>query len=264
MPKTIDWWGDTSLALDEIKVWSLGARKIAIQRLDREWVVWNKELDSESTSQINVTSLKTANTFSDVPYSRHLVMQTTDTIHISPMLADRPIVARPATSLNILPGEQVELYISSPLWFLMTLNTNALPIVDIPFLRPSDSWFGPSTMEGELCYAKYTDARVNLAQIEKRGHRAITPVLIKNQHTETLVIERINLPAPFLSLYTDEQQDFWTQKVEITYHSDSDKAGLRLKSTPLNMGVGNMNLVTDARQASDNHDFVKSIKSLLG
>lgn len=264
MAKTNNWWGDVSLALNEVKVWSLGERKIAIQRLDKEWVIWNKELDSESSSQINVSSLKTANAFNDVPYSRHLVNQTTDTINISPTLADRPIVARPATSLNILPGEDVELYISSPLWFLMKLKLKASPIVDIPFLRPSDSWFGPSTMEGELCYAKYTDARVNLAKIEKRGHRAITPVLIKNQHTETLTIERINLPAPFLTLYADEQQDFWTQEVEITYHSDSDKAGLRLKRKPPNKGMGNMTVISNARQISDNHHFVKSIKSLLG
>ncbi|WP_339723642.1 hypothetical protein [uncultured Paraglaciecola sp.] len=264
MTKTINWWGEVSLALDEVKVWGLGKRMIAIQRLPKEWVIWNKESDSESTSQITVKSLKTANTFSDPPYSRHLVNQTTDTINISPMLADRPIVARPATSLNILPGEHIELYISSPLWFLMKLKNKTSPIVDIPFLRPSDSWFGPSTMEGELCYAKYTDARVNLLQIEKRGHRAITPVLIKNQHTETLVIERINLPAPFLALYADENQDFWTQEVEITYHSDSDKTGLRLKRSPPDKGTGNMTLVSDARQISDNRHFVKSIKSLLG
>ncbi|WP_293750534.1 hypothetical protein [uncultured Paraglaciecola sp.] len=258
------WWGDITLALDEIKVWGMGERKIAIQRLHKEWVVWNKELESESTSQISVKSLKTTNSLIDVPYSRHLVNQTKDTINISPILADRPIVARPATSLNILPGEFVELYISSPLWFLMKVNIDASPIVDIPFLRPSDSWFGPSTMEGELCYAKYTDARVNLALIEKRGHRAITPVLVKNQHTETLVIERINLPAPFLSLYADEQNNFWTQEVEITYHSDSDKAGLRLKNTAPKSNSGNMYLVTNARQKSDSHHFVKSIKSLLG
>lgn len=264
MTKSTNWWGDVSLKRNEIKVWSLGERKIAIQRLDKEWVIWNQELDSESTSHITVSSLKTANSFSEVSFSRHLVNHTTETIHISPMLADRPIVARPATSLNVLPGEHVELYISSPLWFLMNLKHKDSPVVDIPFLRPSDSWFGPSTMEGELCYAKYTDARVNLAQIEKREHRAITPVLIKNQHTETLVIERINLPAPFLTLYVDEQQGFWTQEVEITYHSDSDKAGLRLNPTPPNKGMGNMTLLSDARQTSDSHHFVKSIKSLLG
>lgn len=264
MARTKNWWGDASLALDEVRVWSLGDRKIAIQRLSKEWVVWNKELDSESTSKITITSLKTAQTFSEVPYSRHLVNQTTDTINIFPMLADRAIVVRPATSLNILPGEKIELYISSPLWFLMKFDHKSSAIVDIPFLRPSDSWFGPSTMEGELCYAKYTDAKVNLAQIEKREHRAITPVAIKNQHTETLVIERINLPAPFLTLYADEQQSFWTQEVEITYHSDSDKSGLSLKHTPPVQGTGDMVLISKARQISDNHQFVKSIKSLLG
>ena len=168
MAKAKKWWGEVSLVVDEIKVWSMGDREIAIQRLDKEWVVWNNERGSENTSEISVKSLKTTKTFSNVPYSRHLVTQTTGTINILPMLADRPIVARPATSLNILPGELVELYISSPLWFLMKLKLKPSPIVDIPFLRPSDSWFGPSAMEGELCYAKYTDARVNLAQMNNK------------------------------------------------------------------------------------------------
>ena len=264
MAKVKNWWGDISLAIDEIKVWGLGERKIAIQRLNKEWIVWNKEVGSENSTQINISSLKTAKTLSNIPYSRHLVSQTKDNINISPMLADRSIVARPSHALNIQPGAYVELFISSPLWFLMRLDSEATPIVDIPFLRPSDSWFGPSTMEGELCYAKYTDAKVNLDLIEKRAHRAITPVLIKNQHTETLVIERINLPAPFLSLYVDEQQCFWTQEVEITYHSDTEKDGLKLKNSPPQRDSGNMQLVTNARHATDNNQFAKSIKSLLG
>jgi hypothetical protein len=151
MAKAKSCWGDVSLALDEVKTWSLGERKIAIQRLPKEWGVWNT--DSESTSQITVTSLKSASTFSDVSYSRHLVNLTTDTIHISPMLADRPIVARPATSLNILLGEYVELYIRSPLWIFMKLNTMYQEIkkafdrfdIEIPF--PHISIYSGATMK---------------------------------------------------------------------------------------------------------------------
>lgn len=258
------WWGAAKLAVGEIKVWGMGERKIAVQRLDKEWVVWNIEMATDSACEIKVADIDSSHPLPQTPHSRHLVKQTSESISISPLLADRPIVARPATSLHILPGEHITLYVSSPLWFEMKLADKAPSLVDIPFLRPSDSWFGPSTMEGELCYAKYTDARVNLGQIEVRDHRAITPVLIKNQHTDTLVIERVNLPAPFLALYADEQNDFWTQEIEITYHSDSAKAGLRLRDTPPDRGKGKMRLVANARQVSDSHHFVKSIKSLLG
>jgi hypothetical protein len=263
MSKEKQWWGETAFAVNEIKEWSIGKRKIALQRLEKEWLVWNQELTNESSANINIRSLKTTEDYNESPYSRHLLNQTEDSIIVVPMLADRPIVARPATLLNILPGEQIQLYVSSPLWFCLKTTDHSVPMLDIPFFRPSDSWFGPSTMEGELCYAKYTDAKVDLSKLEKRAHRAITKVLIINQHTETLKIERINLPVPFLTLYEDNQLGFWTQEVEITHNSDNDKAGLRLRKR-LPEGIQSSdNIVSNARQMIDSNHFVKSIKHLL-
>tara|TARA_R110002111_G_scaffold145526_1_gene212016 strand:+ start:952 stop:1086 length:135 start_codon:yes stop_codon:yes gene_type:complete len=41
-------------------------------------------------------------------------------------------------------------------------------------------------MEGEMCYAKYTYAKVALENIEMRSHRAITTISISNEHDELL------------------------------------------------------------------------------
>lgn len=263
MTKDKQWWGETTFEVGEIKEWSIGKRKIAVQRLEKEWLVWNQELASEASANITTKSLKTSKSYNDLPHSRHLLNQTQGNLIVVPMLADRSIVARPATILNILPGEQVQLYVSSPLWFCLKTTSHNLPMLDIPFFRPSDSWFGPSTMEGELCYAKYTDAKVDLSLLEKRAHRAITKVLIINQHTETLKIERINLPVPFLTLYEDNQHGFWTQEVEITHNCDNNKAGLRLRKRQPEALQGSGNIVSNARQITDTHHFVKSIKHLL-
>ncbi|MCF2948073.1 hypothetical protein L0668_08145 [Paraglaciecola aquimarina] len=263
MAKNTQWWGDVAFGLNDIKVWSVGDRKIAIQRLDKEWIIWNKEVNTESHAQIVTSSLKTTKTLQDVPYSRHLVTHTTDSLKVQPKLADRSIVARPATSLNVLPGEHVELYISSPLWFSVNIRESHTSMVDIPFWRPSDSWFGSSTMHGELCYAKFTDARIDLSQIEKRCHRAITPILIKNEHLDVLTIDRINLPALLLNLYVDDEQQFWTQKVEITRHDDSDKAVLQLSHHLPQHMVKDNKVISMAREKSNQHQLVKSIKSLL-
>lgn len=258
------WWGDITFEIDDIKVWNIGDRRIAIQRFEKEWLIWNAETSSESASQISLKSLKTSNTLADVPYSRHLFKQTHEILHISPSLADRSIVARPASKLNIPPGEQIELYVSTPLWFTVKPKSKSVDIADIPFWRPSDSWFGPTTMDGELCYAKYTDAKISLTKLEKRSHRAITPVLIKNEHREMLSIERINLPAPFLTLYADKEQQFWSDKIEITHHSDTQKAGLRLRNHPPEQLNDDAEVVSAARLASHDSHFVRSIKSLLG
>jgi hypothetical protein len=58
-------------------------------------------------------------------------------------------------------------------------------------------------MEGDLCYAKNTDAKVDLALLEKRPHRAITAVIIENEQEQTLTIDRMNIPVPYLTLYSD-------------------------------------------------------------
>ena len=250
--------------IDDIKVWNIGDRKIAIQRFDKEWVIWNAETSSENSSPISLKTLKTSNTLVDVPFTRHLFKHTEETLIISPSLADRSIVARPASKLNIPSGEEIELYVSTPLWFTVKPKSKSAAIADIPFWRPSDSWFGPTTMEGELCYAKYTDAKVSLSKLEIRHHRAVTPVLIKNEHDEMLTIERINLPAPFLTLYADKQQQFWSDKIEITHHSDTQKAGLRLRNHPPEQLGEDAEIVSIARLSSHESHFVRSIKSLLG
>lgn len=257
------WWGKTSFNVGEIKVWTIGDRRIVVQRLAKEWLVWNEETPLESNATIAVKGLKTSNTLGEHPFSRHLFTQTDDYLDISLSLADRPIVARPSSKLNIPPGQQVELYVSTPLWFVAKQKGGNFPIVDIPFWRPSDSWFGISTMIGELCYAKYTEAKVDLSLLKRRPHRAITPVMIKNEHDEPLLIERISLPAPFLGLYADSQHQFWSDKIEITHHSDTEKAGLSINKQAPKYMQGEIEVVSSARIDSSNNHFIRSIKSLL-
>ncbi|MGS2720337.1 hypothetical protein [Paraglaciecola aestuariivivens] len=257
------WWGDIPFSVEQIKQWGLGERKISVQRLEKEWIVWDQTSEIEQNKAIVLKSLKSNASLKDINFSRHLVTHTMPNIIVEPKLADRSVVARPSARLNILPNEHAELYVSSPLWFGLINPDNHLPIIDMPFFRPSDSWFGTNTMQGELCYAKNTDARVNLTLLEKYSHRAITKVIIHNEHTDPLKIDRINLPVPFLSLYHTEEAGFWTQEIEITQHNDSKKTGLKLRPEHPDSMQNSQNLVSKARQISDSHHFVKSIKDLL-
>jgi hypothetical protein len=89
-----------------------------------------------------------------------------------PMLADRPVVVRARQSVFIPPGEEAMLYLSTPVWVSIDLGEPARALREIPVLRLSDTWFGPSTREGELCYAARTHARNHLDQVPRRPHRA--------------------------------------------------------------------------------------------
>lgn len=256
------WWGDFSIAQKNRRVWTLGLRCIAIQRLAGEWSIWNVEASEESDEMRMHSEDDSPVLFDNQFLSRHLQTPTRDSIRIMPALADRSIVARPNVPLHLLGGEKAYIYVSTPVWFtFMTLPDEAV-IFDVPIWRPSDSWFGTSTMKGELCYAKYTDARLQLSLLERRSHRAITPICIQNNQNEVLKIERLNVPVPLLSLYRDAQGQLWTDTLTLTSEHDDDTVELHLeKQAPKE--ADNAIFLNKPRLDSEKNRFVRAIGSLF-
>ena len=78
-----------------------------------------------------------------------------------------------------------------------------------------DTWFGPSTSQGELCYAIRTKARVHLENLPVLAHRVVTAVQLENRTRESFPLERLSLPVPNLSLYADADARLWTQSVSV-------------------------------------------------
>lgn len=257
------WWGEISFELDETKTWRIGQRRICVQRKSAEWLVWNEETEDESFEELVLEkAISTDSTIDNLP-QRYLVKNTQKCLTVKPLLANRSFIVRPNSTLNILPGEQIELYVSSPLWLAFYDHGGPLPISDLPFWRPSDSWFGPNTMVGELCYSKYTEAKVTLDNIQKRSHRAITTISISNEHDELLAIERISLPTPFLNLYVDATHQFWTDKVNLIHHLDGDRPSFEIKNLTKESAKTDLTLISAAREVADANTFMRSIKSLV-
>ena len=177
-------------------------------------------------------------------------------------MADRSVVARPNVPLRLLGGEKTRIYVSTPLWFRALTLPSESSLIDVPFWRPSDSWFGPSTREGEMCYAKYTEARMLRELLEQRPHRAITPLSIHNKQTDPLLIERLNLPVPLLSLYHHRDRGLWTEAVNVVREEDDDKVELILdKQAPSE--VHDAILVTGPRIDSERRTLIRSLGSLF-
>ena len=256
------WWGVFSFTEQQKRYWSIGERKIIMQRLACEWNTWNIETENESIELPLYGEYSPIEPLDDEHLDRHLQTNTDENIKVLPALADRSVVTRPNVPLRLLGGEKTRLYVSTPLWFKALTLPNESTLIDVPFWRPSDSWFGPSTREGEMCYAKFTDARLQLNRLEQRSHRAITPVVIHNKHKEPLLIERLNLPVPLLSLYQHMDKGLWTEAVNVTREEDDDKVELILeKQAPSE--VHNAIKVTGPRIDSEKHTFIRSLGSLF-
>jgi len=256
------WWGEYSFEQLQQRVWQVGGRAIILRRLANEWNSWNIEAEEELDEPIQCKDNCTVEYDEQLIHGRFLQQNTSDSIRVLPLLADRSIVARPATPLTLLPGQRSRLYVSTPIWFqAKSLPSEAL-LLDIPFWRPSDSWFGSSTREGQIVYAKYTSARIQLDKLERKSHRAITPITVINIHKEALVIERINVPVTLLHLYSDSTQQLWTTSIEVKREEDNGNVELTLeKQAPPEANIAQ--LVNSPREASEGNRLIRSISSLF-
>ncbi len=256
------WWGEFTFSLEQQRCWRIGQRAIILKRLENEWNSWSLETDIESDEDIIVGNSDDLCAIDEAKFGRYLQQGTSDKVLVLPLLADLSVVARPDTPLTLLAGETSRLYVSTPVWFSAQILPKGDRLLDLPFWRPSDSWFGPSTRVGQICYAKYTAARIQLTNIEKRPHRAITPITVVNNHDQPLTIERINVPVTLLHLYADKAHQLWTTGISVHRDRSSDNVELHLdKHAPVE--ALDSTLISGPRVASEQGILIRSISSLF-
>lgn len=256
------WWGEHWFSPLETKVWRIGARSIAIKRCAQEWTIWNNQESNETNLPIVLNEPTAQDTFVDKNCSRYVLANTQDSLIIEPSLADRAMIVKPGIALNIAPGESIVMYVSTPIWLTILIPGEEVPVADIALWRPSDSWFGPSTMHGDLCYSKYTTARLEIEALEYREHRAITKVHLKNEQDSSMKVERLNIPMPALNMYADPQGRFWTDDVSIVQKQEHGKAVSDLEHT-LPEREASLVLVSKSREMSKKASFLSSIRSFV-
>ena len=120
----------------------------------------------------------------------------------------------------IAPGDQVDIFISTPVWVtLKKVGSDAL-YFDRPSQFLSDTWFGPNNLVGELSYATRTQCRMYIDELPMRANRATTPIRIRNELDRPFTLERINVPIPYLRLLRTPDGRLWTDAVVMTCHND--------------------------------------------
>lgn len=214
------WWGLFRPELDDVLHWSVGPVECSVWRREKEWQAsyyssdWPDDLPS--TGVLRHGGIFDGNLGN---LQRHVFDRTESLLTMEPTLADRPVVIKSAVPIMVPPGQQIRFYVSTPLWLKVGVHEQLYPLLETATIRLSDTWFGPSTMEGELCYATTTTGRLYLDDLPVRAHRAITPVQIRNQGANPFKLEKLSLPVPFLALFDTSEHGLWTQEL-ILLHDD--------------------------------------------
>lgn len=225
------WWSPRSVACGQTLEARLGTLVLKLAHHEGEWALATEQLDEDSAGPRAEFTLHDHH--ADAVVAERFIVTGGDTVELVPMLADRPVVIRPRSPVSLLPGSQTTMYLSTPVTLrIQVRGTPPLVLREVPMLRLSDTWFGPSTREGELCYAGRTHARHALEELPRRVHRVITAVRIVNHAPSALALERISLPVPVLSVFGASDGRLWTQAVSLQRSSDSDMAALRIDDKP--------------------------------
>ena len=233
------WWGTYDLELERWARWQIGPLILFAQLKRQEWVFgWTSAGDPlQDTLSIDVPSSAFPDP-DDYAFHRYVVGDIDSQLQLRARLGDRPFIVRPDSPLFLLAEQETVLFVSTVVWIAACLNDGSdepYALLELPARRPSDSWFGPNTLEGELCYASRTNARTDLGSVGPRPHRAVTPVEIKNLGSDTLSIEQLRVPVPALSLYHDRNNRLWTDTVCFLHEEGEREASLTVPEASVHL-----------------------------
>jgi len=163
--------------------------------------------------------------------SRFGVSGEDESLILQPALADRSFVSTPERPFYVPAGEEVTIYVSTPLWVQLFVGKESRMLDELPIRRPADTWFGPNTQTGEVCYASRTFCRLQFDPQQTRPYRATTSVLVKNKANSSLYLDRIQLPVPYLSIYCEPSGvDLWTNDVVLERVEGDDLVPLHVQA----------------------------------
>jgi hypothetical protein len=257
------WWGRFDVPMNRSFGWRIGPLRLIVGRRPYEWQAWWwREADDDPGPTELARDLGDPTPAPGAQSVRSAFGRTVDPLHLVPALADRPVVVTPESSFQILPGEEVRAFVTVPLWVRALVGEPGLPVGEVPVQRPPDTWFGRDTMEGELCYAGRTSLGLQVEALRLPVQRAITPVRMRNQGKDPLVVHRVRLPVGQLSLHVDAAGQLWTPEVSLV-REESDLARVRVGSAPPPEAVGTRP-VAGPRLGSDDKSLVVAFSALLG
>lgn len=255
------WWQPKPLALDECWQYTIGPVTLYVKRYLQEWQL-SFQHQERPDNNYTVISQSAPELPEQLPFQRFIFRHTPTTLRLTPTLLERPVVIKTRQPVNIPAGEQNVFYISSPVCIQVSLEQPDTPLLEIPAQRLSDTWFGTTTQQGELCYADKTHARHSLAEIPARPHRAVTAVTIENRSDKMLTIDKISIPLPYLALYGRSDGTLWTDPITLQHESHGSLARFKIgKALPV--GLSSADLLTAARELPDKHSLVRAFTGIF-
>ncbi|MCB5225238.1 DUF432 domain-containing protein [Alishewanella sp. 16-MA] len=255
------WWQPQTMALDECWHFTIGPVTLYFKRCLQEWV-FGFERSTQPEQAYRVLSQSAACLPEALNMQRFMFRHSPGQFKLTPHLLERAVVIKTHQPVSIPAGEQSVFYISSPVSIEISLQEPSVVLMELPLQRLSDTWFGDSTQQGELCFADKTHARHSLDDIPTRPHRAVTAVTIENRSDRMLTIDKLSIPLPFLALYGHRDGSLWTDPLLLQHESVGQLTRFKIGKT-LPLGLTSADLLAPPRQHHDKNSLVRAFTGIF-
>jgi len=136
-------------------------------------------------------------------------------IQVIPCLGEKAFVAKPFHRLDLLPGQKMKVFMSTPMSLEILDAEKGESLAEIPVFNRPLTWFGENTIRGEVCFFTNIHAALREEDMPFRPHRAMTHLNITNRSSERFPIKRLKIPVNYLSLFQRANGRFITSSIDI-------------------------------------------------
>ncbi len=257
------WWQAREIKPGQSGHWQIGPLSVHARNAGTEWRFawqfgddpWQEALDFEIDDEPlpDTGALR----------RRFAMGNTGSRLQLQPRLADRAVMVMPETDMSLPADEHCLLYIASPLWLAISAGPGLdRELMELPVTRLSDTWFGPNTREGTLCYSLRTRARTRADRIEPVAHRAITPLTIHNRSKQPLELTQLRVPMNALGLYQHRDKTLWSDAVTLTHEGDSNMAAVHVRHGAGREGARG-ELIAGPRETLERNTVIRAFSQLF-
>lgn len=255
-------WASHDVPMGETRRWRIGPMSLWISRLRGEWQLTRTTSEDWQDESVVIAEAVDSADIDGAKAHRYAVAGEDTSIRLIPCTADRAVVTRPAEQFTVPSRERATVYVSSPLWVRVEAGPESKFLADLPTLRPSDTWFGPSPREGEVCYAVRASFRVSRERVQPRPHRVLTALHVENRTHKPLELERIRVPVPLLPVYVDTAGALWTSDVSVVNEDEKELVQMRVAAKPPDAAAGAEPL-SAPRQRNGGNMLTRAFSSLF-
>jgi hypothetical protein len=208
------WWGSFSVAEEQSRYAKIGNVVLCIDHFNEQW---------------NIASYRDEKKQQSKTIAAHIMQGE---IVLKPALPNRALLFKLERPLFLPAKSNMNLYTSTPVFIRVEIGTPPIPLEEIPSEILCETWFGDTTLDGEICFAASTFASPRLEELARDVTHVITPIAVVNHSNENVLLKQVQIPCPTLSVFNDSQNRLWTEQLNLNFEHDGEEDTLIINGPP--------------------------------